>query len=522
MSQVFEVNLIEEVVMIGKIQSKLANFKFISNKSEILLNLLVKEVFAGNSAEVEVLIQELTDLIDQEMIPLARSKLLKDSLIFLLKYYKNNRVKSLVQALIPKIDNPFLKLFVRIETLRVMAQLETNTPISGEIKSIDEDLRKCTPVIEQSSIASLQRTFLSIVSKFATESSDMTLLEFVLERLEHLDVELFRDETYKNVINNFYQMAISNDNPSLASRLFNLANKNIRDRSYWVETLFAYSKFLKKEGRSKEIETFIDDSISLLSSLEGEFTRAVYLKESIKLVENVEDNSARERLICALVDNNNRHQGLFSSSLVRFQLLETYISLQKLTEAKSLFQEIIKYANLINEIELYMVLFNHLLDAISKYPNIIDEEIVSFFVSKVKETTDPTLKSILLIRLAEKLENYPVHVTEIKNIVEQHNKPLVIDNFVVTSHIGEIMKFLIRQQGQPGNQEFSQNARTFIEGAPTQTEKCQLIIEFIDQFRKGHQEKPVNEFPDLLLEQIETIPNEFEKKDILVQFLNVL
>jgi len=152
-------------------------------------------------------------------------------------------------------------------------------------------------------------------------------------------------------------------------------------------------------------------------------------------------------------------------------------------------------------------------------PNLFDEETCSYFLSKVYETKNPIQRTRCLITCADKIEISNQILNEIKENLDQINKPFVYYNEIFSNHIFPILKFAINHAFDCNIEEIIKNPLDLINKAQTSKEKCLLYLEFITHYKQEDQKELKNTCQALLLKDLDHIRNEFEKKEVVVKII---
>ncbi|MFX0135389.1 MAG: hypothetical protein ACFFDN_17225 [Candidatus Hodarchaeota archaeon] len=529
--------------LIEGLEKKLENFKYISTKSEILIH-IAKYYFSRKDFEkIDEFIEKFFLAIDKESNVFVRSKLLHKSIKILLTpsnvddFYK---IEKIIDILLKKIESPYYKLDSWLEKLKFLSYYGDKKTILKEIREIDDNLQKFLKLnfifsienifnplknklhqyfLDQNSLDILIKKFLTISSEIADRLKNEDLFQFALKRIELIKLKLYQDETIRNIVNNYYLMAIKKGNRTLTLRIYEISKK-IRNKSFWAETLYNYSNNLLINESFQEIKQLIDLLISIINNTKGEYSRAIILKETLKILQNLKQEPIRDKYFKKIKELNDKFQGQFSSLLVKIRLIEVLYNLNRYNEAKKLFKEVIKYSNLINEQHLFLIIFQQLINLIPGLINTVDSDLISYFIIKLNETRDPVQKSKSLLMLAEKIENFQTQVKEIRQIIEDVCDPYVSNNILFINHMYPILNFSIKQAFKINEKEIIKNPLKLVEKAYSYKEKCLLILQFMNQFKKRNQTKLVQEYQIMFMRLIDKISNEFEKKEVIIKLLN--
>ena len=529
--------------LIERLEKKLDSFKYVSTKSEILIHIALYYLSRKDLKKTDKIVEKFLSTVDMEPNVFARSKLINKTIKILLipsnfdDYYK---IENIIDILLTKIESLYYKLDSWLEKLKILSKYGDKEIILKEINKIDDDIRKFLKLnfifsienffnplgnellpqyfLDRNSLDVLVKRFLTILSGIANKLKDEDLFGFALKRIELIRFKLYQDETIRNIVNNYYLMCTKKGDGALALRIYEISKK-IRNKSFWAETLYNYSNSLRINELFQEIKQLIDSLISIIQNNKGEYSRAIILKETLNVIQNLKQEPIKDKYLEKIKELNNKFQGQFSSLLVMIRLIEVLYNLNKYNEAKNLFKEVIKYSSLINEQHLFFIIFKQLIDLIPRLKNIVDGDLISYFIIKLNETRDPLQKSKNLLILADKIENFKNQLNEIRQIIEDICGPYVSDNILFINHMYPILNFSINQAFIRNDKKIIDNPLKLVEKTHSYNEKCLLILQFINQFKKRNQEKSVEEYQIMFMELIDKVSNEFEKKDIIIKFL---
>lgn len=532
--------------MIDELEKKLQTFQFISTKSEVTFNLILFQLVQKDFDKAEESIGKYVDLVYEEPFLLARSELIHKSVLSLLKvinFNNNVKIREFTDLLLPKIELPFHKLDAQLEILKVLSKFEEKKVLVEEIKRIDEEIQKqiefniiilvldifnpsrdgfnSNNFVSQNSLDTLNKKFLTCLSEIANRRNEEELFKFALKRLNLIKLKLYYEEAFRDIINNYYIFAMNKRDKALILKI-NEISKRIRDKTYWIETLYNYTTCLITFESFQEIRDIIDSLISSVPNVKGEFSRTVFLKETIRMIQNLDDESIKLQYLTKIKELNNNLQGLFSSILVKIRLLETLYQLDRFDEAISMFKEVISKSKLISNHNLFFKINERLIDLIPRLKNIINDDLISYFISELNKIKEIPLRSKILLILAEKIMNLNTQLKKIKQILEKNNKPYISNNQVFVNHMYPILNFFIKQAFQTNDKAIIENPSVLIEKANSPTEKSFLILELISQFRKKGQSELANKYQRMIMKQVDKITNEFERKKVLIKLIRAL
>ena len=534
--------------MIIELEKKLEEFKYISTKSEILIHLVSFYLFRKDFEKVDNLVEKFISTIDLESNILARSKLLHESIIILIQQYNFDdfhKIENLIDTLLTKIKSPYFKIVAWVKKLEFLLKYGEKLALLKEIKEIELEIQKILEVnnlillknilnpmkidfpserfVDQTSIDNINKKFASQLSKIAIKLLDENLFNIALNRVDLISLNLLREESLREIINNYCFLAIKTNDQKLALKI-NELSKKIKDRTCWSETLFNYSKFLKIQENFNEIENIINSLILIIQSTKGEFSRAVIFKEIIKIIQNLKDESKRIYYLNKIREFIDQFQSVFSSILIKIELIKTYYKLNKFMEGRDQFKEIILHSNLINNQHLFLKIIYQLIDLIPNLKNMINEDLISFFILKINNLKTFGQKTEIFSYLVEKIENLNLNdqIKKIWQIMAKFSKPYTKNNIFLTEHYFLFLRFSIKQAFKSNDKEIIENPLILVETAHSQVEKCLLILELINQFKKRKQVKQFNYYQNIFMKQFDNISNEFEKKEVLVKYLNII
>ncbi|MFX1452041.1 MAG: hypothetical protein ACFFCM_14480 [Promethearchaeota archaeon] len=316
-------------------------------------------------------------------------------------------------------------------------------------------------------------------------------------------------------------LAINTNNPKLIPKIGKLSNQ-IKDDICRAETLIYYSSLLHKQSNFDEIEKILESLISLIQSTSGEFSRASLFKVVIQIIKNLENESIQTQFLNKVQDLIKNLQDIFSSLLIKLELVKIYNELKRFEAGKELFKEIILNANLISNQDLFLKINKQLIALIPDLQEMIDENIISFFISKLNKLDDNSQKTQILSYLATYLDDLklPNKLMDIENIMAKTSKPYVLNNIFHTSQYFLYLQFVIKQAFRFNTIKIIQNPLEIVEKAYSEVEKCILLIEIIKQFKARNEKEKSNYYQNLFMEHFDEISNEFERKDVLIELLN--
>ncbi|MHA1798040.1 MAG: hypothetical protein ACTSVY_06285 [Candidatus Helarchaeota archaeon] len=524
----------------NKIEGIIEDFNFITPKLEVSLGLFTYYVSKKDINKANQLFNNFLSIIEREPILLARSKRLHESLLQVIGSSEDSKIKEKSNEIIKRIESVFFRLDAKLERLKTISKHEEESTILKEINNIDEELDEFVKInfsillntifniknketspryyMDQNSFDNLFKKFSNYLSEIANEINNEDLFHLALKKMEFISINPIKDEILRNIINNYYLLADKIKDEELLQQIFNLS-MTIKNKSYWAETLPLYSLILKKSNASEKIIEFLDELILIIQKNPGEFTRSVLLKESLKITRNIKQESLRKVYIQKISNLNERFQGEFSSLLVKIELIKTLYSITKYSQARNVFKEVLKYSGLIYNEELYFRIYKQLINLIPDLPRLINDDLLSFLITKVNETKNPIQKTYQLLFLASKIKDFNMELMKIQKILNGIDEPFFSNNILFTNHIYPILDFSIKNAFQLNNRNILENPQPLFNKIQSPFEKCLLILEFINCLKKTNKNSLVIQYQEMLLEQIGMISNEFQKKEVLLKFI---
>ena len=113
-------------------------------------------------------------------------------------------------------------------------------------------------------------------------------------------------------------------------------------------------------------------------------------------------------------------------------------------------------------------------------------------------------------------------VEKIRPIIEKTCTPVVMQYVLFVEHLFPIIKFLIQQAFKNDDKAIMNNPIELLDKVQGQGKKCLLILEIIRQFKKKNNNDLVNRYKKYFLTQIDSVSNEFEKKEVLVNYIDLI
>jgi len=334
--------------MIDQLEKKLSQFKFVTRKAEILTNLIIFHALEKNYKKTDDLFQRYLSVLESEPIPIARSKIIGDSLLLLNKFHGKENINNYINILLPKIIKPFFRLRARIDKLQYFSEMDEQKQILNEINTIDEDLdeifhinflhlieKVINPIkIEKNSLFFIDKNsldvsckkYLTFVSELAVKLNMIDLIKSSIQKIDYIGLPVYRDITLRNIINNFYVISIKKNDYTLVVEIKDLSNL-IKNASYRAETFYSYSICLKANKKFGIIKDLIDSLISIIRDITGEYSRAIILRESLKIILNLETLSIKEEYLEKIISLNEEYQGTYTSILVNMKIIEVLYKL---------------------------------------------------------------------------------------------------------------------------------------------------------------------------------------------------
>ncbi len=533
---------------IEKVEKELGNLKYTSNKSEILIYILKYFISRKNFKYAEKYIKKFISTIDLEPNILARSKIINESINTLFKSLKCDdfkSIESIMNKLIPKIEVPYYKIQSWLEKLKFLSFYANKNYLLEEIKKIEaeiENIFKINTIImlnwlfkpkniylspeiltEYTSIDSINKKFVIYSSEIAVHLLDENLIKFAIQRAQLIKFQILRDETLKEIINNYYLLAIKTNNKEIALRV-NELSKIVEDDVFRAETFVNYSDFLYTKSRFDEIEELLDFLILLIQKTPGDFSRASLFKTFIKIIQNLDNKSKKIQYHEKIYEMITKYQDNFSSLIIKLELLKSFYNLKRFKAGKELFKEIILQMNLISNQDLFLKINQQLIDLLSDINEMIDEDLISFYISKLNELDDNCQKTKILSNLTIQIENMNLHekLKDIEKIMALISKPYVSNNKIFTEQYFLYLKFLIKQAFRFNYTKIIENPLQIVEKAHSEVEKCLLLLELLNQNKLKEQKEQSDYYNDLFFKQLKEITNEFERKEVLINYFNLI
>ena len=528
--------------MIENIENRITDFKYTTSKINLTLSLFAYYLFKGDIKRSDEDFEKFLSFIEEEPIPVARSKRYHESIKSLLKYSENERIRTKIKIIIEKMKPSFFYLDAKIEELARKSVYLKESCLNKDIKELEKDLENNIVInfltsllkifkpkrqhsqnfeIDQNSFDTLYIKFVTTISKIGSELEIEDLFDLSFKNIKLIKLKLYKEEALKNVINNYYRLANRLSDSELVKQIFK-QSKTIENPTYWAETLNDYSINLKKEKKFQIIEKILDLIIKKAESMKGEFSRVILLKESLKVATNLDDEKKVFAYIKKIEALNNAYQGHFSSLLVKLQLIETFYNIKSFEKSRILLKEVIKNAFIINEDELFINICQKIIGILPKYKNLIDNEISEYFILKINELKNPLLKAHLLLLLAEKINENPDMIEKINQILEKINKPYFSHNILYYNHIYPISKFILLRNFKTNDDLGISELDALFNNLRSHSNKCSFLLEALKQFKMRKQSKHLVECSNKFFEELDKINNEFEKKEVMVKFIELI
>jgi len=526
--------------MIDSIERKLSGFKFVTSKAEILTVLIIFHTINENHQISKDLFKNYLSVLELEPISVARSKIISDTLHVFNEFSKQDGVNNYINILLPKIEKPFFKIRAKIEKLQYFSETDNIDQIFDEIGRINEDFDEIYDVnflitiervinpknfkknslyyIDKNSLDVTHKNYLTYVSEIASKHNSIDLIKSCFPKIEKIRLPVYRDITLRNLINNFYEIAIKNKDLSLLLEIKELS-KLIKNSSYHAETLFLYTLGLKKSKKFENIIEVIDSLLMLIPKTSGEYSRAIMLQETLRIILNLETGSIKEEYLEKIIKLNEQYQGTFTAIQVNLKIIETLHEFNKIIEARDLLKKVILYSGMVTDFDLFFTIYKKTIELISLFPSLFDDETRTYFLSKIYETKNPIQRTQCLITIVNNIKFSNLILNEIKENLDSINKPFVYYNEVFTNHVFPILKFSIRHAFDNNNEEIKQNPLILIDKAQTSKERCYLYLEYIAQYKNINELEMIKRCQEELLKEITHIRNEFEKKEVVINVI---
>ncbi|NHI93267.1 MAG: hypothetical protein EAX96_12285 [Candidatus Lokiarchaeota archaeon] len=525
------------------IEKKIKNLRYNTSKIDVSLSLYVYYIHKDNFKKAEDIFKKFLLFIADEPIPITRSKRLHESITFLLKFSHIQRIRTKVPILIKQIENPFFKLDAKLEQLNQTSKNEEESSLKQNVDIIDKELENSFNInfllalftilnpknkknslisfIDQNSIDTLFKKFLTYISKIAVEKKLENLFNIALKRFDLIQLKIYKDETLRDVFNNYYLFLNKMRGIKSASQIYNLSKK-IKNKSYWAETLYNYSICLRFNDNVKEIIDILENLTSTIKDLGGEFSRAVVIKESLKIIQNLNVDSKITEYIQKFEMLSNDYQGHYSSLLIKIQLVQTLYNLNKYEKSKNILKELIKYSFLIIEDNLIVNICQKIIKLFPKLEKIIEIDLIDYFISKIIELKNPLLKAHLLLILAENIKNNNESILKIKQILEKINEPYLSHNIMYFDHLYPISRFLMMHAFDMNDQELINKPNLIFKNLYSKKNECKLILEMIKQLKLTNHTELLSNYLSKFYEELDKITNEFQKKEVIVEFIEIM
>ena len=526
--------------MIENIEDKLSDFKFVTSKAEILTDLIIYNTLKKDYKKSDDLFKKYLSVLETEPMYLARSKIISDSLHLMNKHHEHENINKYIGILLPKIEKPFFKIRAQIDKLQYLSEMDDKEQVLVEINNIDKEFREIHEVntliaiervinpihfkknslyyIDKNSLDVTTKNYLTNLSKLAAKFELTDLIKSHIPEIDKIRLQVYRDISLRNVINNFYEIAIRKKDVSLASEIFNLS-KSIKHASYHAETLYKYSMCLKNNNNFDEIIKLIESQLDLIPKTTGEYSRAIILQETLNMICNLDEDSKKEDYLEKIITLNEEFQGTFTSIQVNLKMIEVYHELNKLDKARELLKKAILYSGMITSFEIFIIIYNKIVDVISAFPKLLDDETCSYFLTKTYETKNTIQRTRCLIDSTNKIPFSNQKLTEINENLDQINKPFVYYNEIFLDHLFPILKFSINNAFLCNDDEIMKDPFSLVEKAQTAREKCLLLLELVILYKKNDSLEQMKKCENQLLQEINNITNEFQKKEIVIEII---
>ncbi|MHA1682866.1 MAG: hypothetical protein ACTSUE_18150 [Promethearchaeota archaeon] len=515
---------------LNMIKNQANNFMFASNKVDVLLNIFINAAITRNDKRGEALVHEIDEIIEGEKIDLEKSKILRDGSRLLLRFYGIPRVKSLADRLIQRIENPFFRIEIKLKRLRIVTQRGSDcSTIEKLLNDAREDLIISTPGVKESSRNLLHQRLCTIMSQIGLRLSNLDYFKKSIDLSGSITFEYCREETMKDVFNNLYLLAIKRGDTTLVESILEESRTSIKDDAFWIETLYNYSRFCKKHNQVAKIEKIIEDILEIIHGTDGEYSRSAMLKQVILISINLGDpaiTKAIETRIMTVVENLH---GNFTKCLLKLELARMHTISGDERAALSALKEGLIYSFQMNEDELFMRFFEKMTAFLDEYPGIlteIDDErkderenLINFTIDKLKEIRETPSKVYFLVNFTSRLNGSEAKKLDVENFLEQFMQPYVHSGMVQAFHIYQILKFKIHLAFEMDDQTIINNPRDILSEAPRNFEQCMLILDLLHHYKKAGNDEKIRELAFDLLNMSKKLVKEFEKKEILVKFI---
>ncbi|MHA1298199.1 MAG: hypothetical protein ACTSO9_02015 [Candidatus Helarchaeota archaeon] len=534
--------------MLSEIENGLDQFSYITNKSEILIYLINFYLNSWEIEKAESLFSELITVVDFETNLLARSKLCNKLIKLFLESLKNIEFQGFsyfTDILISKIHSPHYKLRALLTKLKFYENINKKELILKEIEKINEYFRRImvnnililiknviNPLkfnlndelfVEQTSIDQLFKQFIIIISDIAVKLQEINLFERTLEKVNSIRINVLREEALRDILNNFITLSIEKNKEEYINRIENHFTK-FSNVTYLSEVLVNFSLFLKNKGNFAKIEDIVNRLINNVKNIKGDFSKAIFFENIIKIIGNLEEESKKIHYLNIIKNKIHDIQSKYNQLGIWLEILKIYDQLKKNKEGKDILKKIIDDLFLIEEEQLFFKIIIKIIESITSFQNISGSRQVHYLIEKFDNLVDMNKKTFLLLILAEKINEPKFHeeLKKINQILQISSKPYISYGKSITNHYYLFLKYSIKQAFNKNNTQITQNPLDLVEDAHEEIEKCLLLIEFIKQFKENEQIKRIMELKTILFKKIDKISNEFEKKEILIRYIKAL
>lgn len=528
--------------MIQNIENRIVDLKYITSKLKLTLSLFIHYLLKGNVKRSDDEFNKFLSYIEDEPVPIARSKRLHESVKYLLKYSENEMIREKTRQIIDKMEPSYFYLDAEIEKLDMCSNYEEKTNLIKEIGIVDKDIKNFFNInfllslfkifnpknkkrsyefeIDQNSFDTIYKKFITKISKIGNEVEIEDLFDLAFKNIDLIKLKTYREEALRNVINNYYQLSNKLNDSELDKQIFIYSKAN-ENPTYWAETLYNYSINLKKEKKIETIWEILNTLINKIEDIKGEFSRAVLLRESLRVLTSLNEEKKVIEYIEKIEAINNTRLGHFSSLLVKIQLIKTLYDIKKIEESRNILKEVIRNAFLINEDELFINACQRIIKIFPKIKKLIDNDLVEYFILKICELKNSLLKVHLLLLLAEKIKENQEMIEKINQMLENLNEIYFSHNIIYYDHIYPISKFILMRRFERNDELVLSDLDSLFNKIRSQTNKCYFLLEAIRQFRMRHQSEQLDDCLIKFFKELDKIRNEFEKKEVMVKYIEL-
>lgn len=503
------------------IRRRAAKLRFVSTRASVLAAMLAEMARKGNEAIAGEIARDLVGTINEERVPLARSKVARDAMSILLQHHDKPAVDACLRGMIGAMDIPYYKINGMISRARAVAEAGRGHEALDMLNEARAELDARHDEIDVTSVDALRKDMATIGGLLAAALRRRDLIDEALAMARSIGLAPYRDRALRDVINACLPVLGETWDEELASCL-DAAASGIQDGTCKAETFHALALVHSSTGNASRVPLMIGELLDIADREDGEFSRAVYLVEATKLLSLLDDdpviNAWASRIECI----NQECQGAFSAVLAWQQLAETCVATGNGQRARSAFASMVGCLGRINDDRSFRTSLARVLAVVGRHPGLMDDDASRSLVRLLAGIKDPVLKVGCLVDLAAVLPGDHPAIETIAAAVREHRSPVHHDNVAIVAHLPVVATFLVQHAFKTAGKNVDDRAlEAIVDLVLARADRASIAVEVAGHWMALEDADQARHWLARAMVDVDEVSNEFQKMKVLMDAVPV-